>query len=327
MIELIQTGPQASIQDLGRRGYLAQGVGSAGAMDKVALELANRMLGNIPQAAAVEFTYGGFDLLCHGDVTIALTGADCGVRLNGRPVSGWTRLSLLAGDRLSAGMARRGMRAYLAVSGGIRVPAVLGSASTDMKGGFGGLHGRALEAGDRLEADREGPGKEGSGEFALDPALLSGFYDASYPPEAPIRFLPATEYDLFTDEAHHAFQTDTWEIQPDSNRIGYRLSGPVLKTRERLELFSHGILPGTIQVPPSGQPVIQLADANTCGGYPKFGAVIGADLWRIGQSRLGERLRFKAVTREEALAARREAAEAATAFHARLADDIRILGV
>lgn len=190
MIELIQTGPQASIQDLGRRGYLAQGVGTAGAMDKVALELANCMLGNPPQAAAVEFTYGGFDLRCHSDITIALTGADCEVRLNGRPVSGWTRLTLRADDRLSAGMARRGMRAYLAVSGGIRVPAVLGSASTDMKGGFGGLHGRALEAGDRLEANRQGPGKERNGEFSLDPALLADFYDASYTRRRRSAFCP-----------------------------------------------------------------------------------------------------------------------------------------
>lgn len=324
MIELIATGPQASVQDLGRRGYLAQGVGCAGAMDPVALELGNRMLGNDPGAAGIEFTYGGFEILFHADTAIALTGADCGARLNGRALPGWSRSAVRAGDRLVAGMARAGMRACLTVAGGIAVPAVLGSSSTDMKGGFGGHHGRALQPGDRLAA---GPGARGRGaEFSLDTAALSGFYDAAYPAEVPIRFLPATEYPLFTAAARAAFAAEPWVIQPDSNRVGYRLKGPVLETTQKVELFSHGILPGTIQVPPSGQPAIQLADANTCGGYPKIGVVIAADLWRIGQARLGDRLRFAAVDRDQALAARQDGTRAAAAFHDRLAAGLRVIG-
>lgn len=322
MIELVKTGPQASVQDLGRRGYLAQGVGHAGTMDRMALELGNRMLGNDPGAAGIEFTYGGFELLFHADTAIALTGADCNARLNGQALPGWTRTAIRAGDRLSAGMARVGMRAILAVAGGIEVPAVLGSSSTDMKGAFGGFQGRALQPGDRLVTGRRRLG----GEFTLDAVAMAGFYDVAYPSEVPIRFLPATEYLLFTAAARTAFEAEPWVIQPDSNRVGYRLSGPVLEMERKVELFSHGILPGTIQVPPSGQPAIQLSDANTCGGYPKIGVVIGADLWRIGQARLGDQLRFAAVTRDQALAARRDAARAADAFHNRLAADLQILG-
>lgn len=300
MIEILSPGVMASVQDMGRPGLRNLGVGSTGAMDARALAIANLLVGNEPGAAGIEFTLGGFSLRFHADTVFALTGADAAARLDGAPVPAWWVRRARAGQTLTAGMAGRGMRSVLAVSGGVAVPALMGSRSTDLKGAFGGHEGRLLQAGDRLEAGPAEPPAMGAGGFGLAAGRLG-----LLPPqgEAEIRFIPAAEWPVHGPAIRERFLASSWKLLPDSNRMGYRLSGPELRRETPLELLSHGIIPGTIQLPPVGQPVIQLNDANTCGGYPKLGVVIEADLAVLAQVRLGEHIRFRAVDRAEALAA------------------------
>ena len=300
MIEILSPGVMASVQDAGRPGLRSLGVGSTGAMDGRALAIANLLAGNAPDAAGIEFTLGGFSLRFHADTVFALTGADAGARLDGEPVPAWWVRRARAGQTLTAGMTARGMRSMLALCGGIAAKVLMGSRSTDLKGRFGGHQGRLLQAGDRLEVGPAEPPSMGAQGFGLAAGRLG-----LLPPqaEAEIRFLPAAEWAVHGPAVHELFVTSPWKLLPDSNRMGYRLSGPELRRDTPLELLSHGIIPGTIQLPPGGQPVIQLNDANTCGGYPKLGVVIEADLAVLAQVRLGDHIRFRAVDRAEALAA------------------------
>jgi biotin-dependent carboxylase-like uncharacterized protein len=198
-----------------------------------------------------------------------------------------------AGQTLKLAAPRERMRSYLAVSGGIAVPQALGSRSTDLKAGFGGLDGRALRDGDRLPLN-------------LQPDLPSRRIGLRPPDwDASVRVLPGPEWDEFSAAARAAFFDADWQLTPQSNRMGYRFAGPPLKRERGGELPSHGVLPGVIQVPPSGQPIVLLADAQTTGGYPKIGVVIRADLWKLAQLRLAATLRFVPCTLAEAHAALR----------------------
>lgn len=301
MMEILAPGIAASVQDAGRPGWLHLGVGQAGAMDATALQVGNLLVGNAPGLAGVEFTLGGFALRFAADTVFALTGADAGARLDGDPVPAWWVRRARAGQELRAGIATRGMRSLLCVAGGIAVPPMLGSRATDLKGGFGGLDGRLLAAGDRLAVgDGAAPAIPDRG-FGLDVTRL-GLLD---PPAGPVtvRFLPAAEWALLPPDMRDSLTAQDWRLRPDSNRMGYRLEGSALRLDRPVELLSHGILPGTLQLPPDGQPVIQMNDANTCGGYPKLGVVIGADMPRLAQLRLGAPLRLVPVDRATALAA------------------------
>ncbi|MFC3321122.1 5-oxoprolinase subunit C family protein [Mesorhizobium cantuariense] len=296
MIEILTTGLPNTVQDLGRPGHLALGVSHGGAMDAQALAIANLMLGNDPSAAGIEVALHPFRLRAHIDTAVAITGADCAVSVGDRPCPPWWAMTIRAGETLVLEVPRVGARSYIAFAGGLDLPPVMGSRATDVKGGFGGLGGRGLSRGDR---------------FALNPAqcrLPAGGVGAALEERRgaadglasaiELRVLPAAEFDTFTPEAEAAFTGSEWSITNDANRMGYRLSGATLSLRSPLELLSHGIVPGTVQVPPSGQPIIQLADANTCGGYPKIATVIEADLWRLAQAPVGARLRFLPVSIE-----------------------------
>lgn len=298
MMTVLSPGIMASVQDLGRLGYRHLGVGQAGAMDAMALRIGNMLVGNPEDAAAIEITLGGFRVRFLHDTVFALTGADTGAMLDDQPVPGWWLRRARAGQVLSCGMARRGMRAILALAGGIDLPLVMGARATDVKGGFGGHEGRWLRAGDTLALGAGGDLALSETGFGLAAAKLG-----LIAPESPVlRFLPAGEWLRHAPDLRAQFLDSAWRLSPDSNRMGFRLAGPAL-LRPPMELLSHGIVPGTIQLPPSGQPVIQMVDANTCGGYPKLGVVIGADMAWLAQARLGASLRFRPVTRPEALAA------------------------
>ncbi|WER46116.1 biotin-dependent carboxyltransferase family protein [Cupriavidus sp. WKF15] len=303
MIEIIRPGALASVQDLGRTGFRRFGVGRAGAMDPLALTLGNRLLGNAPGCAAIEFTLGRAAVRFHDDLRVALAGAECSANLDGVPVWSWHAFDVRRGSTLTLPATRGGTRAYLCVAGGIDVEPVMGSRSTDLKAGFGGYAGRALREGDRLPAARPGvtgdPGWLGvqAPSWALPVADAGG--------AMPIRLLPGPEYDDFEPAAQAALWESDWTITPNSNRMGLRLQGPALarKAERSADLLSHGVVPGVIQVPPAGQPIALMADAQTTGGYPKIGVVIGADLWRLAQVPLGAPVRFVRVTLEEAAAA------------------------
>lgn len=324
MIDIIKAGLQTSVQDLGRTGLRHLGVTQSGALDSVALRAANRLVGNADNAAGLEITVGQTVSLGFTTATrIALTGADCGATLDGDAIYAWWSIPVSAGQVLTLGVPSRGMRAYLAIAGGIDVASMLGSRSTDLAAGFGGLKGRALRDGDvvPLQSDAANPGAtpavthdapalpmvrhavEGPAfgvkspawcDFAQVPPALHTTREFPRSGAEPqwVRVLRGPEYASFNAAAHHALWNAEWIVTPNSNRMGYRLSGPTLIPHETKELLSHAVLPGTVQVPPNGQPILLMGDAQTAGGYPKIGSVITADLWLLAQTRLNTPLRF-----------------------------------
>jgi biotin-dependent carboxylase-like uncharacterized protein len=309
VIEIVATAGLATVQDLGRHGSLRHGVGAAGAMDRMALAAANLLLGNDEGAAAVEVPIFPFSVRFVADCAFALTGADCGARIEGRALMPWSAHVARAGQDLVLGVPRgaasgnaapRGCRAYLALPGGADVPAVLGSRSTQLRGAFGGLEGRALQAGDTIRAAREAPAEGPSGFGLMPPAIDLPLHVDGLP---AMRVLPAAEYGEITPDSRDAFWAQAWKITPHSDRYGYRLHGERLAFTRPVEMLSHGIVPGVIQVPPSGQPIIQMSDAQPSGGYPKLGTVIEADLWRLGQAPIGSLIRFVETDWTAALAA------------------------
>jgi 5-oxoprolinase (ATP-hydrolysing) subunit C len=315
MIEVLRAGLLTTVQDLGRPGYRHLGIASGGALDALALEVGNRLVGNRPDAAGIEVTFGPVALRFARATRIAITGTDFGATLGGRPVWSWWSLAVAAGEELVLAGAKRGMRAYVCVAGGIDVLPMLGSRSTDLGAGFGGLAGRALRDGDRLgRGASAAPGGERAS-FAADappfgvkaPAQCAwvlgeeqphrrGRHPEGLPWAVPVRVLRGPEYDSFAPEAQRAFWSDEWLVTPNSNRMGYRLAGTALERANGVDLLSHAVLPGTIQVPPNGQPIVLLSDAQTTGGYPKIGSVIRADLWKLAQVRLNGGVRFVETT-------------------------------
>lgn len=302
MIEILSTGAVNSVQDLGRRGYLDVGVSWSGAMDRPALRAANSLLGNDEGAAGIEIALFPFRIRFAQRTAFAVAGADCPLTLDEYALPPWWADTGGEGQVLTIGVPRGGARAYLAVAGGIDTPPLLGSRATDLKSGFGGLEGRGLRRGDRLPIGECRGADLPDGGLGIDAADLRGGTGPARD-DAPLRILPAAEFDAFTQEARQRFLGAPFRVGAEANRMGYRLAGPTLNLTRKLELFSHGIMPGTVQVPPSGQPIIQLAEANTCGGYPKIATVIEADLWRLAQAPVGADLRFRIVEREEAVAA------------------------
>lgn len=305
-LRVLKPGLQSSVQDLGRQGWRHLGIGQAGAMDRVALQQANALLGQDLTLPALEISGGPLALCVERDTLLALAGADFEVLLDGVPCPvGWVHLAR-AGQRLQARGPRAGRFAYLALPGGIATAPRLGACSTDLAGGFGGPHGRALQAGDGLEA------------AALTAALPEGRRRGLPPFVAPdvldVRVLPGPEAEGFHPEAMAAFWQADWRVSPRSNRMGSRLDGPALRGAERPddlgELLSHAVLPGVVQVPPDGLPIVLAADAQATGGYPRLAVVIEADLPRLAQAGPGQRLRFLPVDEPEARLARRQARDA-----------------
>jgi 5-oxoprolinase (ATP-hydrolysing) subunit C len=302
MIEILTAGALATVQDLGRHGALGWGVGVSGAMDTLALAAGNILLGNNENDAAIEVPVFPFRARFRQGVRFAVTGANVAVRLDGRKFLPWWTCEAAEGQVLELGApgpsAWKASRAYLCVSGGIAAPLVLGSRSTQLRGAFGGHHGRALRDGDAvpLGAQRE---TAPNTDFGLLPPGLA--LPLAVDGVASVRVLPAAEYDAFTESSREVFWADPWKITTQSDRYGYRLAGTALEPLRPLELRSHGIVPGVIQVPHGGQPIIQMRDAQPSGGYPKIGTVIEADLWRLGQAPIGSHIRFQRTTWDEAI--------------------------
>lgn len=320
MIEILSTGLSNSVQDLGRFGYLDAGVSRSGAMDGQALEIANRLLGNAPDAAGLEISIFPFRLRFLAPCRFSIAGADCEARLGDLRLPNFWMALAAEGDEIRLSPPSEGARVYLAFEGGIDVAPVLRSRSTDLKSGWGGFEGRGLNRGDRLET---GPAR---GPVLL-PQLRSGFgadvlairpkgEDARH-----VRVLPGAEWEDFSGDTQRVLLETEWRLGAEANRQGFRFEGPQLVPEQKRELFSHGIMPGTVQVPPNGLPIIQMAEANTCGGYAKIAHVIEADLWKLGQLRPGETLRFDPVTRHDAVEAMRSAATAMQGISA----DVRLL--
>lgn len=301
MIEVLSDAGLCTVQDLGRPGYLDLGVGRSGAMDPMALAAGNALLDNPEGAAAIEVQVFPFAVRFTADCAFALTGADGGATLDGAPLLPWWSTMARAGQTLRIGLPRgdvwRGSRVYLCVAGGIDVPSVLGSRATQLRGGFGGFEGRALRRGDMLPV---GGGMVACGFGAVPPALDLPLESDGLP---ALRVIPAAEYPRYTAQSQADFWAAAWRITPQSDRYGFRFSGPALMPAAPIELRSHGIVPGVIQVPHGGQPIVQMRDAQPSGGYPKIATIIEADLWRLGQMPIGSRVRFLPCSWEEALGA------------------------
>lgn len=317
MLEVVETPPLNSVQDLGRFGTRHYGIGPAGAMDRLALEAANLLLGNPKEAAVLELQMFPARFHVRADTAIALTGANCNARLDGSLLPPWWTVRVVAGQTLELEGVSSGVRGYLAIEGGIDVPMVLGSRSTSLKDAFGGIDGRPIVAGDLIRTLQ--PPSFSSLDpagFGIEPPSQALPFGESDVRETTLRVIPAAEYPQFDEPSQANFWTTGWTVTPRSNRQGYQLAGArPLRRTVAVEMRSHAIVSGTIQVPPSGQPIIQLADANSAGGYPKIGVVIDADLWRIAQTPPGHALRFV----ECDLAAARAAAREVTAYLSRAA--------
>lgn len=287
-LQVLAPGALTTVQDLGRHGWRHLGVGCAGAMDPDAMALANALVGNAEGVAVLELTLLGPTLALPGPTRIALTGADVSASFEspeGRiSIPGGRPVALPAGT-LRLGGLRRGNRAWLAFAGGIDVPPVLGSRSTDLRGGFGGHEGRALARGDSLFLG------DASVACASTPVFPRWWVapEQQALPNAPIRYVPSSH------PAAPLLAGRAWKVSPNSNRQGTRLEGSPLVTAQD-EQVSAAVAPGTIQLPPDGRPIVLLGDAQTVGGYPRLGHVIGADLARFAQRMPGSSVRFQPCT-------------------------------
>jgi biotin-dependent carboxylase-like uncharacterized protein len=331
VLEVVHPGPLLTIQDRGRTGLAHLGVPPSGACDPWGLAVATVLAGASADAAVLEVTLAGTELLAVATCAVAIAGADLGAeRDDGLPFAPDAVHHVPAGARLRfTGVAAQpwpgpasGLRCYLALAGGIAAARVLGSASTLVAGGLGGIDGRALRTGDRLAAVRPGDlsivGRAWPGAAVPHPATRPG----------PIRFVAGPDLRHLPAGAVAALEAAAWTVDGASDRMGVRLAGPPLAPGA--EILSHPLVPGAIQVPSGGLPIAMLVDGPTVGGYPVVGVVPRAELPRLGQLRPGDRVAFAAIDADEARAAWRAGARAlaqvaatfgADAVWDRLADD------
>jgi antagonist of KipI len=306
-IRVLAPGWLTSVQDAGRCGHASLGIGMAGAMDPAALRLANALVGNTAAAAGLEMTLRGPRLRFDGGALIALTGADIEARCGMQPIPAW-RPVWIGGGEIEFGAVRRGARAYLAVAGGIDVAPVLGSRSTDVNSALGPFGGRGVVAGDDLpvgaaaadrrerivSAIRRSPDPDCSGghdvatvRWSLDPRSWLDT-DSGH----PLALLRGAQFDRLDSASRSALFAGEFRVGNESNRVGCRLEKNRLQLTAPFELVSEGVVPGTLQLPPNGDPIALMAEAPTTGGYPRIGHVAAVDLPRLAQCRPGDHVRF-----------------------------------
>jgi antagonist of KipI len=308
-------GLLTTFQDLGRKGYQHLGVSPCGAMDELSHRLANLLVGNPPGAAALECTLAGPALRFEEERLIALCGADLSPAVEGRALPQWRPVLVRAGTQLTFGRPVQGVRAYLAVAGGFRIPAMMGSASTHLKAGFGGLGGRPLKTGDRLELEpfprdrcaglleasrRRGTATGRSAPFLASPWFAPWHHDLDFNRPAVLRLVPGPQWPSLEPSSRDTLVTAVYRVAPASDRMGIRLQGPALALEWPQEMISAGVTAGTVQLPPDGAPIVLMADRQTTGGYPPLGEVAAVDLPRAAQLRPGEELRFQQVDLDRA---------------------------
>lgn len=307
---ILSPGLLTTVQDTGRWGYQKEGIIVSGAMDLRALRIANLLVGNPENSAAVEISHIGPTIKFTADHLISITGADLSPTINKVPVKLWRPIFVRKDSILAFGAPRSGSFAYLAVAGSFDVPAVMGSSATYLKAGFGGFEGKSLQAGDLLPCKGPAEGtvynfKESSGSqqhsffvqarWFSDPSLYLS-------PEATpaIRFIKGPEWELFSQSSQNYFLEEEFKLSPQSDRMGFRLTGPLLSLATAAELLSSAVTFGTVQVPASGNPIILMADRQTTGGYPRIAQVITTDLSKLAQLPTGKTIRFKEIPLQQA---------------------------
>lgn len=300
-LEVFAVGPMATVQDQGRFGLRRYGVSNSGPMDIPAMTLANALCGNKGDAAAIEFAAFGGRFRVSRPVRFAVTGARCDIRIGTRNVSLNEAYRLQPDDELTIGTLECGFWGYLAVSGGISTPLVLGSRSTHLRSGLGGVEGRRLRVGDRLPLGAD---------IGSDVCRRAKDPPARPLPQGPlvVRVVLGPQDSAFTSETLSKLTESEFEVSAQRDRMGMVLEGPTLPARDSHDIISDAVVPGVIQVPGSGKPTILMAESQTTGGYPKIATVIGPDLPRLAQAQTGQRIRIAAIDRDEAeLAAIRSA--------------------
>lgn len=280
-LEVLETGPLALVEDLGRPGFGEYGVGPSGAADRGSLRRANRLVGNAEGEAAVEVTLGGLVFRARSDLILAVTGAPVPITVGGRAEPPNALIRVVCGQTVSLGFAEHGLRSYVAVRGGIDVPHVLGSRSSDVLADIGPP---PVQAGTVLDV---GPASIPLPDTGIAPVAPVSATDLS------LRVIPGPRDDWFTPAAFDVLWSEPFTVEPDSNRIGLRLSGPELPRRIRHELPSEGVAVGSLQIPPSGRMTLFLADHPVTGGYPVIAVVASDDLDRAAQARPGQRMMFR----------------------------------
>ena len=299
-ITVVRPGMLTTIQDLGRPRCRAYGVSVGGAMDTLALRTANLLLGNSDGEAGIEATVTGPDLAFDEGRWIAICGAEANPVLNGEAVPMWKPVYVPAGSVLQLGSVTNGMRVYLAVDGGFRLPQVLGGYGTDLRGGFGGLEGRRLKANDILPL---GPAKlapPSDGEVLTAAPVMPVRELQTLLNRPAVRVFPGREMGEFDADSLRAFFTEPFTVSPQSDRMGIRLEGPRLNRTVSREMLTAGVSCGTVQVPPDGRPIILMADGQPTGGYPRIAQVAEVDLPVLAQARPGKKLGFVRITLDEA---------------------------
>lgn len=292
-MKIITANALASIQDSGRFGYRSMGVTRSGAMDNWALQAGNALMNNELNEPAIEIAMGELSIAFDEDVSFCITGALYEAYLDDKRIPCYWRINAQTGQILKLVRPLQGMYSYLCVHGGFDIQSILSSASTNLKAGFGGVEGRYLKADDALNT------KVATHLPVIGVARLT--------PSPIIRVIKSSEYEHFTASSKAAFESEQWQLQTNSNRMGYRLAGSLaLELDEPIQMSSHGVDIGMIQVPPQGQPIVLMADAQTTGGYPKIATVIDADIGLMAQTRFGKTCQFALVSVEHAIDATRQ---------------------
>jgi biotin-dependent carboxylase-like uncharacterized protein len=293
--EVQEPGILTTIQDLGRYGFSQFGVPPSGALDPFSSRVGNLLVGNREGEASIEITVMGLKLKALREAVIAVTGGDLSPTLNGEPLEMWRTHLLVEGDIINFKKVRAGCRAYLATSGGLILPEVMGSRSTYLSGKFGGLEGRALKKGDILFApDIRSPLSQLGFRFPGD--WIPQFYK-----EALLKVIPGPQDHHFTEKGLQTLSSSFYQVTPRCDRMGVRLDGPQIERQSEVEesIISEGLIAGAIQVPGDGKPIIILTELVT-GGYTKIATVISTDLSKVAQLKPGDRVRFAPVSVEEA---------------------------
>lgn len=284
--EFIKAGLQTSIQDFGRTGLQHLGVSKSGAMDPRAMHMANWLIGNSPDAPVLEITQIGPILIAHAKVTVAICGAEFELTLNNKPISGCQPIVLTPNDKLAFGRLIQGARAYLAIRGSFDLAQQLGSYSTHLTAGFGGYKNRQFVDGDKLY-------------FTSRPAVkarqLSQKIRPSYSGNYLLRCVDSLESDQFTSNQKDKFLSNSYQVSPNSNRMGIRLKGEPILSSLPIEIVSTGLTQGSIQIPADGMPIISSVDGQTIGGYPRIANLIASDLPLLGQLKAGDKIGFALV--------------------------------
>lgn len=296
-IKILDAGLLTTVQDLGRYGFQRYGVSASGVMDEYSAKIANKLVGNKVGEAVLETTLKGVQIEFLQNTAVAITGGNCDVTLNGTKIELWQSYLVNRGDILKMGICRSGLRNYLAFAGGIDVPIIMNSKSTNLKAKVGGFNGRKFMTGDVLSV--------GVGSLEA-PLTLNKHYIPTYSKDIKVGVILGQQDDHFTEAGIKTFLNETYTVTQESDRMGIRLSsvsGATIEHKNGADIISDGITFGAIQVPGSGQPIVMMADRQTTGGYTKIGNVISSDLAKLAQATPGTKVKFVEYTLEQAVQA------------------------